>query len=231
MKNLFGLFALLLVTTLYFTACSSADSQQNATETQATAPTKTDSEAKAVNVVNKTGYKVGDKATDFKLKNVDGTLVSLSDYKDVNGFIVTFTCNHCPYAVMYEDRLIDLHNRYADKGYPVVAINPNDPAVQPMDGFPEMQQRAKEKDFPFAYLMDEGQQIYPQYGATKTPHIFLLDKDLIVQYIGAIDDNARDASAVKVKYVENAISALEKGEKPDPDFTKAIGCSVKCKKS
>lgn len=231
MKRLSGLFVLLLTACITFTACSNADSQQTAAK--ANTETSENAEAKAVKVVNDEGkgYKVGDKATDFKLKNIDGKMVSLSDYTDAKGFIVTFTCNHCPYAVMYEDRLIDLHNRYAEKGYPVIAINPNDPEVQPKDGFPEMQTRAKEKGFPFVYLMDEGQKVYPQYGATKTPHIFLLNKELVVEYIGAIDDNARDASAVKVKYVENAISALEKGSKPDPDFTKAIGCSVKCKKS
>ncbi len=232
MKNLSGLFALLLFTSLFFTACSNADTQ-NAKEATSEIPAKKDSDVKAVKVVNTDGqgYKVGDKATDFKLKNIDGNMLSLSDFTDVKGFIVTFTCNSCPYAVMYEDRLIDLHRRYADKGYPVVAINPNYPEVKPTDGFAEMKVRAEEKSFPFPYVFDEKQEVYPQYGATKTPHIFLLDKDLVVQYIGAIDDNARDASAVKVKYVENAISALEKGEKPDPNFTKAIGCSIKYKKS
>jgi peroxiredoxin len=173
------------------------------------------------------GYHIGDKATDFKLKNVDGKMVSLSDYKDVKGYIVTFTCNHCPYAVMYEDRLIDLHNKYAPKGYPVVAINPNDPAANAEDGFEEMQVRAEEKGFPFAYLFDDGQKIYPVYGATKTPHVFLLDADRTVKYIGAIDDSPRDADAVEVKYLEDAIASLEAGKNPDPATTKAIGCSIK----
>jgi peroxiredoxin len=173
------------------------------------------------------GYHIGDKATDFKLKNVDGKMVSLSDYKDVKGYIVTFTCNHCPYAVMYEDRLIDLHNKYAPKGYPVVAINPNDPAANAEDGYEEMQVRAEEKGFPFAYLFDDGQKIYPVYGATKTPHVFLLDADRTVKYIGAIDDSPRDADAVEVKYLEDAIASLEAGKNPDPATTKAIGCSIK----
>ena len=176
------------------------------------------------------GLHIGDKAPDFELMNVDGKKVSLSSYEDAKGFIVTFTCNHCPYAVMYEDRLIDLHNEFAPKGYPVVAINPNDPEVKPDDSFENMQVRAKEKGFPFAYLMDEGQKVYPKYGATKTPHVYILDKDLVVQYIGAIDDSARDASAVTERYAANAIIALEKGGKPDPAETKAIGCSIKTKK-
>ena len=92
-----------------------------------------------------------------------------------------------------------------------------------------MQTRAKEKEFTFPYLVDEGQKIYPQYGAVRTPHIFLLDSERKVQYIGTIDDNARSAEKVNVKYVENAIAALEEGKKPTPNFTKAIGCPVKVK--
>ncbi len=176
------------------------------------------------------GYGVGDKAEDFKLKNVDGKMKSLSDIKGAKGYIVVFTCNHCPFAIKYEDRLIDLHKKYASKGYPVVAINPNDPAVQPDDSFEKMQQRAKEKKFPFLYLFDEGQKIYPQFGATRTPHVFLLDGNRTVQYIGAIDDNVEDASAVNVKYLENAIESLIAGKKPEPATTKAIGCTIKAKK-
>lgn len=179
---------------------------------------------------NPTGYKVGDKATDFKLKSVDNKIYSMADYKDAKGFIVVFTCNHCPFAVKYEDRIIDLAKKYKSKGYVLLAINPNDPAAQPEDSFELMQKRAKEKKFTFPYLFDEGQKIYPQYGATKTPHVFLLDKNLVVKYIGAIDDNVEDASEVKEKYLENAIAALEKGEEPTPNTTKAIGCTIKVKK-
>ena len=179
---------------------------------------------------NPTGYKVGDKATDFKLKSVDNKMYSMADYKDAKGFIVVFTCNHCPFAVKYEDRIIDLAKKYKSKGYVLLAINPNDPAAQPEDSFELMQKRAKEKKFSFPYLFDEGQKIYPQYGATKTPHVFLLDKNLVVKYIGAIDDNVEDASQVKEKYLENAIAALEKGQEPSPNTTKAIGCSIKIKK-
>jgi len=176
------------------------------------------------------GLHVGDKAPDFKLMNVDGEKVSLADYKEANGFIVTFTCNHCPYAVMYEDRLIALHREFAPKGYPVIAINPNDPEVKPEDSFENMKVRAKDKKFPFPYLMDEGQKVFPQYGATKTPHVYLLDKDLVVQYIGAIDDNAQADFDVEYRYVALAINALENGEKPDPATTKAVGCGIKSKK-
>jgi peroxiredoxin len=176
------------------------------------------------------GYKPGDTATDFKLKATDGKMYSMSDYKDAKGFIVVFTCNHCPFAVKYEDRIIDLAKKYKSKGYILLAINPNDPIAQPEDSFDLMKVRAKEKGFTFPYLFDVGQKIYPQYGATKTPHAFLLDKNLVVKYIGAIDDNVEDASQVKERYLENAIAALESQKEPLPALTKAIGCSIKVKK-
>lgn len=175
------------------------------------------------------GYKVGDQAADFSLKNVDGSMVSLASMKGVNGYIVIFTCNTCPYSEMYEDRIIALHNKYAPEGFPVVAINPNDPEVKAGDDFASMQVRAREKKFPFKYLFDEGQKVYPQFGATRTPHVFLLDANRYVRYIGAIDDNAQDASAVTIKYVENAIASMKAGNMPDPSETKAIGCTIKVK--
>lgn len=179
------------------------------------------------------GYKIGDKAIDFKLKNVDGKMVSMADYKDAKGFVVIFSCNHCPYVVAYEDRMIELHNKYASKGYPVIAINPNDPVAQPQDSYEKMIERANEKNFPFAYLFDDGQKVYPVYGATRTPHVFLLNKkgkDYIVEYIGAIDNNYKDASAVTETYLADAIDALLAGKKPSVTETKAIGCTIKVKK-
>lgn len=173
------------------------------------------------------GYHVGDTAENFRLKSTTGNFVSLTDFEDAKGYIVTFTCNHCPYAVFYEDRLIDLHNKYAPMGYPVIAINPNDPEAQPADSFALMRDRAAEKAFPFVYLFDKGQKVYPKFGATKTPHVYLIDSEMKVRYIGAIDDSAKDPDAVEEKYVENAIAAIEAGKNPNPSFTKAVGCSIK----
>lgn len=176
------------------------------------------------------GYKIGDVATDFSLENIDGNNVSLSDYKDAKGFIITFTCNTCPYAVAYEDRIEALNKKYASKGFPVIAIMPNNTEVKPGDNMEAMKARAKEKGFTFPYLMDKGQKIYPQYGATKTPHMYVLQKSKkgnVVKYIGAIDDNYQDANAVKVKYVEDAVDALLKGKDIEVKETKAIGCSIK----
>ena len=179
--------------------------------------------------VNAQGYAIGDVASDFNLINVDDTNCSLSQFEGANGFIIVFTCNHCPYAVMYEDRLIELHNNFASQGYPVVAIMPNDTEVKPADSFENMKLRAEEKGFPFKYLLDEDQSVYPLYGATKTPHVYLLNANRVVKYIGAIDDSPRDAAAVDEKFLENAIEALKLGQDPDPATTKAIGCSIKTK--
>jgi len=179
---------------------------------------------------NSEGYKIGDKATDFSLKNIDNKMVSMANYHDAKGFIIIFTCNTCPYSVAYEDRINELDKKYKEKGYPVIAINPNNPAVKKGDDFSDMQVRAKEKGFTFPYLFDDGQKIYPQYGATRTPHVFLLNKEngnLIVEYIGAIDNNSQDAEAVTEKYVGNAVDALLSGKKPALKTTKAIGCSIK----
>ena len=176
------------------------------------------------------GYQIGDIATDFQLENIDGTKVSLKDYKDAKGFIVVFTCNTCPYAVAYEDRVEALNKKYADKGYPVIAIMPNNTDVKPGDNMAAMKARAKAKGFTFPYLMDEGQKIYPQYGATKTPHVYVLQKTKKgpqVKYIGAIDDNYQDASAVKKTYVEDAVNALLDGKEVPEPKTRAIGCSIK----
>ena len=181
-------------------------------------------------VKSDSGYQVGDIATDFSLKNVNNQKVALADFKDAKGFIVIFTCNHCPYAKAYEDRIIALDKKYKKLGYPVIAINPNNPEVQPADSFELMQERAKEKGFTFPYLFDEGQKIYPQYGATKTPHVYILEKTKagnVVKYIGAIDDNYSDETAVKTKYVENAVDALLKKQEVPVKTTKAIGCSIK----
>jgi len=176
------------------------------------------------------GYHVGDIATDFELMNINGKMVSLADYDEAKGFIVIFTCNTCPYAVKYEDRIVALDKKYSDKGYPVIAIMPNNTDVKPGDNMEAMQQRAKEKGFTFPYLIDEGQKIYPQYGATKTPHVYILQKTKEgnrVEYIGAIDDNYKDPSSVNTKYVEDAVDALMNGKEVKHKNTKAIGCSIK----
>ena len=174
------------------------------------------------------GYNVGDTIEDFSLKNVDGDKISLKDYDDAKGFIIIFTCNTCPYSVANEDRIIALQDKYEELGYPVIAINPNDPKAQPGDSFEKMKVRAEEKGFNFPYLFDEGQKVYPKFGASKTPHVYIVSKpEMKVEYIGAIDDSSRDASTVKVKYIETVVDELLAGKTPSITETRAIGCSIK----
>ena len=175
------------------------------------------------------GLNIGDIAPDFSLKNVDGKNVSLADFKNVKGYIVVFTCNTCPYAIANEERLIELSKKYK-KDFPVIAINPNDAGVKPEESLEKMKERSKSKKFDFVYLKDENQTVYPAYGATKTPHVYLLDKEREVKYIGAIDDNAQDASGVKTKYLEDAIADVQAGRDVKLAITKAVGCDIKARK-
>jgi glutathione peroxidase-family protein len=178
------------------------------------------------------GYKVGDYANDFRLRNVNNELVSLADYKAAKGFVVVFTCNHCPFAKLYDDRLVALYHKYASKGYLVLAINPNDTAQQAEDSFDKMQAKASEKHYPFAYLRDETQQVAVSFGATRTPQVFLLAKEgdrLRVAYIGAVDNSPEDATKVTERYVEKALDELLAGRKVSRDYTKAVGCTIKWK--
>ena len=176
------------------------------------------------------GYDIGDIATDFNLENIDGKFVSLSNFNHAKGFIIVFTCNTCPYAVLYEDRIEALNKKYASQGYPLIAIMPNNVQTKPGDSMKSMKQRAIDKGFTFPYLIDAGQKIYPQYGATKTPHVYILESTTrgpVVRYIGGIDDNYKDATLVKTNYVEDAIEALKKGNIIKQTTTRAIGCSIK----
>ncbi|MCT4589831.1 MAG: thioredoxin family protein [Carboxylicivirga sp.] len=169
--------------------------------------------------------KVGDKAPAFKLLNTDYSKVALADYNDQEGVILIFTCNHCPYAKFYEERINQLHKQYAPKKFPVVAINPNDSTAYKTDGFSYMVKKA----YKFPYLLDN-KGVYKEYGATKTPHVFLLKNTadgFKVAYIGAIDDSPQDASQVNDKYLENAIMAIKNKQSVDPVLTKAIGCGIK----
>lgn len=176
------------------------------------------------------GYQVGDEARDFNLPSVDGKTISLAGMEEAKGAIVIFSCNTCPYVVAYEDRMIALHEEFGPKGYPVIAINSNDEEISPGDSFENMKKRAEEKGFPFPYVYDKSQEIIKAYGGTRTPHVYLLNKEegrFIVKYIGAIDNNYQDAAAVTAHYVQDAVNAVMTGEEIAMNFTKAIGCTIK----
>jgi glutathione peroxidase-family protein len=179
------------------------------------------------------GYGVGDYVSDFKLPNIDGKQVSLADYGSAKGFIVIFTCNTCPYAKAYESRIIALDTKYASKGFPVVAINPNDVEKQPGDSMDEMKKVSTKKGYTFPYLRDDSQEVAKAFGATKTPHVYLLNKEesgkYKVEFIGAIDNSPNDVSDVSETYVEDAINELLAGSKPKVTEKRAIGCTIKWK--
>lgn len=180
------------------------------------------------------GYEVGDKVKDFSLKSVDGKMVSLADYKTAKGFIVIFDCNTCPFSKAYLNRIKALNDKYADNGFPVIAINSNDSKRSPGDSYKEMVKYAKKNDYQHPYLYDEDQSVATRFGATNTPHVYVLKKtgnNMVVDYIGAIDNNTKDADAADKKYVEDAVDALLKGQKPGVTKTKAIGCTIKWKEA
>lgn len=180
------------------------------------------------------GYQIGDIADDFNLKNVNGKQVSLANYKDAKGYIVVFTCNTCPVSQAYMDRVEALNKTYAAKGYPVVAINTNDPIASPGDSYAKMQELAQKKKFSYAYLEDPDHVYTKKYGADKTPHVFVLQKSAKgneVAYIGAIDNDTEGENAKRENYVQNAVQLLLQGKKPVVNYTKAIGCTIKWKKA
>ena len=183
-------------------------------------------------VTRPTGYQVGDTVTDFKLKNVDGKMIGMADFPGAKGFIVIFDCNTCPYSKAYNTRIQELDKKFASQGFPVIAINPNDPNVSKGDSFAEMVRIAKAKGYNFPYLIDESQEVAKAFGATNTPHVFVVNKkgtEFKVAYIGAIDDSPKDAKQVTKRYVEDAVNALLNGQAVPLTKTKAIGCGIKWK--
>jgi peroxiredoxin len=166
-------------------------------------------------------------ATTVKMQNVDGRMLSIADVKGAKGTLVVFTCNHCPWAKAWEQRIVDLGNAYLEKGVGVIAINPNDPNVYEDDGAANMQARAKEKNMKFPYVVDATSGVARAYGATKTPEIFLFDATDKLVYYGAVDDNAEEPSGVKKPYLKDALDAVVIGKPVVVASTKAMGCSIK----
>lgn len=171
--------------------------------------------------------KIGDAAPDWSgIDGVDDKDHGLSDYKKAEAIVVVFTCNHCPVAVAYEDRLIALQKDYKKKGVQVVAVNVNN---IPADRLDKMKVRAEEKKFNFPYIYDSTQKMGYDYGATCTPHVFLLDKARKIAYMGAIDDNMK-VDQVKTHHLRDALDAVLAGKEPAAPTTKQFGCSIKYEK-
>ena len=172
---------------------------------------------------------IGQRAPDFSLPGVDGKDCALASFKEKKVVVVFFTCNHCPYAQAYEDRLISIQRDYADKSVQLIAINSNDAAGYPEDGFDNMVKRAAKKKFNFPYLRDETQRIARAYGAEYTPEVFVLNSKFEVRYIGRVDDNWQNPDKVKSHDLRNALNAVLAHKKVENPVTHAIGCTIKWK--
>lgn len=169
---------------------------------------------------------IGAQGAGFNLKGTDGKTHSLESVAGKKGTAVIFTCNECPYAKGYENRLIALAKDYQPKGVGFVAINPNDPTIVPGDGFEFMVKRAKDKEFPYPYVFDETQEIARAYGARVTPHIFLLDAQGKLVYRGRIDDSLEEGK-IRERDLSAALEAVVSGQPVKVAETKAFGCGVK----
>lgn len=182
-------------------------------------------------VVDK-GYAIGDAVVDFKLKSTSGGITSMAENRSVKGYIIVFTCNHCPFSKAYESRVMALDKKYASLGYPVLAINPNDPAAYEEDTFENMQTVAKSKGYTFEYLQDETQNVARAFGAARTPSAYVVKREgdkFTMQYIGGIDDNSQDANGVTKRYIEDAVNNLLAGKPVVVNMTKSVGCAIKWK--
>jgi peroxiredoxin len=172
---------------------------------------------------------VGEKAIPFDLPGTDDQSHTFSDYADKNAVAVIFTCNHCPYVLAWEDRLMAIQADYADKGVQLIGIGPNDAVKYPADSFEEMKTHAAEKGFNFPYLRDESQEVARAYGAERTPEVFLFDGSGTLRYHGTVDDNYEDPAAVSATYFRDALDAVLAGQAPAVANTKPVGCSIKWK--
>lgn len=165
----------------------------------------------------------------FSLKNVDGKMVSLSDYPEAKGFIIIFTCNHCPFAKLYPDRLNKLNDTYKKQGIPLIAISSMDTISYEEDSYIQMIQKAKKENFQFTYLYDADQSIAKLFGAQKTPHAFVIwrnDNHFEIKYSGAIDDNGMHPKQVKNEYIRLAVDELLQGKSVAINETVTIGCQI-----
>ncbi len=171
--------------------------------------------------------KMTSRAPSFNLPGVDGKNLSLEKVKGKKAVAVIFSCNHCPYAQAYEDRIIEIQRDYAAKGVQIVVVNSNETKNFPEDDFPNMVKRAKQKNFNFPYLRDEDQTVARAYGPAKTPEVFLFDQDMVLRYHGAIDDNYENPAKVGRKYLRVALDEILAGKPVKTPDTQPVGCSVK----
>jgi peroxiredoxin len=174
--------------------------------------------------------RIGDEVPEFReLPGTDGKRYSLETFQGAKVLVVVFSCNHCPYVQAYEDRMIAFQREFGEKGVAFVAINSNETEHYPEDNYNEMVKRAKAKGFAFPYLRDEDQSVATAYGATHTPEFFVFDEQRKLRYHGKFDDNWKEPSQVKERYVQNAVEALLAGKAVSVPETYSIGCTIKWK--
>ena len=166
---------------------------------------------------------------DFDLVGTDGTTHSIGTFTEANLLVVIVSCNHCPYVMAYEERIVSLSREYGPKGVAFMAVNANDAVRYPDDGMAAMTRRAKERGFDFPYVRDDPQAFVRALGARFTPEVFVFDEPRTLRYHGRIDDNHRDVKAVTTNDLKNAIDALLADGEPPVAETTPFGCSVKWK--
>jgi peroxiredoxin len=172
------------------------------------------------------GISIGDRAPDFQLPDTKGETHSLAD--EASPTVVVFTCNHCPYALAWHDRIADAARDYDGRGVRFLAINPNDSERYPGDSYEAMQERVAKEDWPLPYLHDETQDVAREFGAKTTPDVFVLDGEGTLRYRGAPDADHSDPS-LNAAWLRGALDALLEGNDPNPAETEPVGCSVKWK--
>jgi peroxiredoxin len=177
------------------------------------------------------GLHPGAKAPDFSLPGIDGNTYSLGAFRGKPVVVLFFTCNHCPYVQAWESRFVEVQRDYAAKGVQLVGINSNDDTKYPEDDFAHMQERAKDHGYNFPYLRDESQKVAEAWGPVATPDFYVLDKDRVIRYRGRMDDNHKDANAVTLRYLRDALDDVLAGKRPRVSLTPPYGCSIKWKPS
>jgi len=165
--------------------------------------------------------------TDLSMQTVSGEEVTLKQAADENGLVVIFSCNTCPWVERWEDRYPMVFDITEKNKIGMIALNPNEDYRERGDGMQDMVLRAKKMKYEFPYALDKDHKIADAFGATRTPHIYLFDADMRLVYVGAIDDNARDANAVESFYLKDAIEQMVAGEKITQSKTKSLGCTIK----
>jgi peroxiredoxin len=170
---------------------------------------------------------IGEKAPDFRLPATNGKTYELSDFDDAEVLVVFFTCNHCPYVIGSDEVTRKTVEKFSPKGVKFVGINSNSKNTYAEDDFEHMVARMKKHKFPWLYLYDESQEVAKAYGALRTPHFFVFDKDRRLIYTGRGVDNPRQTGKMKVNDLERALEEHLAGKSVSVPLTNPIGCTIK----